>query len=468
MRLTSLAPEAKGKFSAQTLANCQHRINAEWGLHFPPERWTDLERHLRLVAAELGVSAEDCASTLQKPSLATPVAARWVQELTVGETYFLRDPDFFERLAQAVMIPLIAQRRARQQFHLRLWSAGCCTGEEAYTLAILVRSLLPDAEAWQIRILASDLNSAFLAKARRGSYGKWSFRQVDGRWQARHFERESDGCWRIRQEYRDDVVFLEHNLVETHYPDPGIGLADCDVILCRNVLMYFSPAQAVAALARLRATLSADGVLLLASAEGMLCQWAGLVPDIWPGALCLNRKARTPERDASALTPRSTSIPPAAGHREAVAPMAPSAPLVPVATLRQEAASAAATARECANQHRLAEAFGWIEHALALDRLEPGFYWLLASLHIEQAEPERAIAALRKALYLDPDFVMAHYLCGLLSLGRDDPASAIRDLRNCLRLLEPLDHASPLPEADGLTAMDLKVLVQNSLKQLTL
>src|SRR5690606_2810464 len=102
-------------------------------------------------------------------------------------------------------------------------------------LAILLDDLLPDLECWQLQIIASDINPTFLALARQGCYGNWSFRQVSDGWRRRHFIQENNNRWRINEKYRERVTFLELNLVETFHPDPTRGLGCCDVIVCRNV-----------------------------------------------------------------------------------------------------------------------------------------------------------------------------------------------------------------------------------------
>lgn len=472
MRLHTLNSDANPALPASTLAACQQRISELWGLHFPPERWRDLSRHLRLVAGELDISLPAMGDALLREPPSPRVAAHCVREFTVGETYFLRDADFFTKLRQAVLTPLIARRRAAQDLHLRFWSAGCCTGEEAYTLAILLGELLPDLERWQVQIIASDLNPAFLASARRGSYGNWSFRQVSGAWRQRHFDRESNNRWHIHDAYRERVTFLEHNLIEACYPDTARGLAQCDVILCRNVLMYFSPKQATSTLRRMLTCLEPGGVLLLASQEGMLCHWAELTPELWPGALCLRRQALD-ERDthvsrhAAAPAPVPVSVPQQT-LESTLSSQSLSSPVLsnPVhPTAKQQAHTAATTARTCANQHQLQEALEWAEHALELDKLEPGLYWLLASLQIEQGAHQQARATLRKAIYLQPDFVMAHYLCGLLDDRLGDPAAAVRDWKNCLKLLENLPDDYLLQEAEGLSVRDLKKLTRNALEK---
>src|SRR5262249_27845182 len=128
------------------------------GLHFPPERRRDLLRGLTSAAEELGFAdVAECADGLLKTSLSSEQLHTLASHLTIGETYFFREPRTFEALANTVLPALIQRRRGRDQ-RLRLWSAACATGEEPYSLAILLRQLLPDWEDWRVTILATDIN----------------------------------------------------------------------------------------------------------------------------------------------------------------------------------------------------------------------------------------------------------------------------------------------------------------------
>ena len=135
-----------------------------------PERWPDVQRGLEAAAEELGIRDMDVAA--QK--IAPPGPDRLLMEsvarhLTVGETYFLRDPATLEVVRAEILAPLIRERRARGERRLRLWSAGCCTGEEPYSLAILLSDLLPDLADWKVTLRATDLNRDFPAN-RRGRH----------------------------------------------------------------------------------------------------------------------------------------------------------------------------------------------------------------------------------------------------------------------------------------------------------
>ena len=134
-------------------------IAEHMGLHFPRERWADLQRGMAGAAVECGFDdAAACADWL----LSAPPTRTQLQvlanHLTVGETYFFRDKRTFDVLASRVLPELIDARRGRER-RLRLWSAACCSGEEAYSLAILLHQVLPDLADWHVTILATDINS---------------------------------------------------------------------------------------------------------------------------------------------------------------------------------------------------------------------------------------------------------------------------------------------------------------------
>ncbi len=162
----------------QLLSRFSELVASETGLHFPRERWPDLERGVRSVASDVG--AIDAETYLQQ-ILSKPLAREEIEvlasALTVGETYFFREKRSFEILSERVLPPLIAARQANEQ-QLRIWSAGCCTGEEPFSIAIWLDRLLTEPSQWHITILGTDINPRFLQKAAVGIFSDWSFRYL--------------------------------------------------------------------------------------------------------------------------------------------------------------------------------------------------------------------------------------------------------------------------------------------------
>ena len=146
-----------------------------------------------------------------------------------GETYFFRDQGQFDLLRLRLLPELIERRRGARI--LRLWSAGCASGEEAYSLAMLVDMLLPEHHSWDIFILGSDIDQTALAKARRGRYGQWSFRVAPPALQQRYFQHMGDE-WALDERIRHMVTFRAVDLIDE--PFPAGELCNMDLILCRN------------------------------------------------------------------------------------------------------------------------------------------------------------------------------------------------------------------------------------------
>ncbi|MBI4418221.1 MAG: chemotaxis protein CheR, partial [Ignavibacteriales bacterium] len=170
----------------ELLARFSALVSERMGLSFPKERWGDLERGITSAAQELGLRGPEAAINWflsSHPDVKrTEILA---SHLTVGETYFFRDAKSFQALEEHVLPALIASRR--QDKRLRIWSAGCCTGEEPYSIAILLQSLLHDIREWTITLLATDINPRFLRKATEGVYGEWSFRDTPAWAKERYF-----------------------------------------------------------------------------------------------------------------------------------------------------------------------------------------------------------------------------------------------------------------------------------------
>ena len=271
------------------------------GLHFPPERWRDMERGLEAAAREFGLAdAETCARALLASPLTHAQLEVLASHLTVGETYFFREKNSFAALEEHIFPELLRARRGAER-RLRIWCAGCCTGEEPYSVAMLLDRLMPDAEAWNLSILGTDINPRFLKKAAEGVYGEWSFRDTPGWVRERYFTRRRDGRYELQPRIRKRVMFSHLNLADDAYPSLVSNTNAMDVILCRNVLMYFTAEQARQAAANLRRALMSGGWLIVSPTETSNALFAPLSPVQFPGALLY--------RNAGGGLPRSRSLP---------------------------------------------------------------------------------------------------------------------------------------------------------------
>lgn len=448
-----------------------HLVETYSGLRFHGSRRTELASKASRAFAESGCATwEVYLARLSNPVDGAPLA-HLLETLTVGETYFFRHRAYFDLLEQQVLPEIIARRRETRQ--LRLWCAGCATGEEAYSLAILVWHLLPDIESWRISILGTDLNRAFLARAETAVYGEWSFRETDETFKAKHFTREGKR-YRLRPELRRLVRFAPLNLAEDRYASPVDGTAAVDVILCRNVLIYFAPEVSRQVVERLRASLAPGGWLILGPSDPLPGILIGFETHTAPDAVIYRRS----EGMAAPREPREPELSPASYDRQLRLPgksvATPVPAPVPLAPTVMDAPANAdwqadwRAAQICANQGRLDEAEVRCRQAIARARRRPEPYHLLGTLREAQGDDDGALLAYRQALYVDQGFAPGHLALAAIHrrAGRED--QACQALARVQRLLEGRPASEVLLAEEGLTVgrlRDAVALVQALEKQ---
>ena len=165
-RSTSLSAADHARFSAL--------VRQASGIEVPEIRRAALENAVAQALAASGTDSLDELAGLLASESGRPQLERLVEALTIGETHFFRNEPQFKALTETILPEIIARRRAERR--LRIWSAGCSTGEEAYSLAIALESLLPNIDQWNLHLLATDINRQSLLRAQAGVYSPWSFR----------------------------------------------------------------------------------------------------------------------------------------------------------------------------------------------------------------------------------------------------------------------------------------------------
>lgn len=233
-------------------------------------RWR-IDTALQPVMRARGITSLDMLAARVSNRSDTALREEVVEALLNHETSFFRDLAVFRALADDGL-PAIASVRARTR-RLRIWSAGCATGQEAYSLALLIAGQAPRWDGWSIDILGTDVSPQAIAQAREGSYSQFEVQRglPIGELIAR-FE-QKDETWRVASSLRPKPGFAVHNLLEPPPPGPF------DIILCRNVLLYFSAERRRAVLDRLASALAPDGLLMLGAGETVLGQSEAFQPD---------------------------------------------------------------------------------------------------------------------------------------------------------------------------------------------
>jgi chemotaxis protein methyltransferase CheR len=447
------------KLSEEIWLQARALIARRLGLDLPDHRRADLEHGFVRACRASSLSAPEMyLAWLASLSDESPAWGHLASHLTVGETYFFRDRATFDALEQHILPSLIAARRAEGILRLRLWSAGCATGEEPYSLAILLDRLLPDRSEWAVTILATDINPQALEAAQRARYREWSFRETP-RWiRDRWFHDQGTERVEVDARIRRMATFAPLNLADDGYPSVVTNTGAMDLILCRNVLMYFTGETVRATVARLQRALGTGGWLAVSAAEASVGLFHPLTPVNFPGAIFYRKDSagglpapsrQSPETILRELTDLAVSVPTLGDlvspslvrfpHEEQV-----EAPADPIADLQR--------ARVLADQGNLEQARTLCEAALATDRLHAEAHLLLAAIRQEQGEIPSALEALRRAIYLAPDLATSHFLLGSLLLRQGKRRRGRRAMETVMSLLKAVPADEPLPDNDGLTA----------------
>ena len=208
--------------------------------------------------------------SLEQKKLVTEEWKTLANIITNGESFFFRDRGQFDLLANQILPEIIASKRETYKkgelpfLTLKVWSAGCSTGEEVYSLAMLISELIPDRSQWHITIIGTDINQSFLDLARRGIYKKWSFRLTDPLLKTKYFM-TNEQQWQIRPYLKNMVTFYYDNLIDVeNISHRTYGL---DLVLCRNVFIYFNLDSITKAVTKIASTLRYGGYLITGHAE---------------------------------------------------------------------------------------------------------------------------------------------------------------------------------------------------------
>lgn len=459
----------------------------ESGLVFEGRRLKEMERAIAGRMIELGVTSFDQYYHLLGRRDGKEELNQLLLSLTVGETHFFRTPDQFAALRKYVLPELIQRARAGSR-RLLLLSAGCATGEEPYTLFIMLSDLIPDLSNFRITIRACDINKDFLDQAREGIYGERKVKFVDPVTQERFFHRLGKNRWQVKDELRRAVEFQHFNLNEPDYSGLAKG-EPFDLVLCRNVLIYFNLETVKQVINKFHKVIAPDGYLMLGYSE-TLFKISDAFQSIHTPEAYFYQKTLTPVKPLP-LPERPTPFQRedylvSMGSREHPLVSAPPAPDFRRTTPPPAAISTTPPPRPPARQpseedlwrrglalfaeERFAEAGKKFEEMIELnpqsarahlglalifansgsddrsrhhveqakryDDLLPEIYFLQALLEEKNGEYQRAVENYQRVILLQQDFAMAHFNLGNLFLKLTRGRDARREFENTLKILE--------------------------------
>ncbi len=491
-----------------------HWLEHRTGLRFRSDQCTSTVATLARLMTQLEI---DDPSTFKRALIERPtVMDRLVNELTVGETYFFREPRQFHFIRKSIL-PEVIERRGIDHT-VRAWSAGCASGEEPYSLAIVCHQL----RLARFHILATDIAAASLDKARQATFRQWSFRG-DAMATVEPFVVRSGDQYRLQDYIRQQVTFRTLNLAEQVYPSPATGTCDLDLILCRNVLIYFSETTVKTIAKRLHDCLADGGWLLTASGDPPLNELADFVSVITEYGVFYRKRWKSDERDdrkradvdvvylplrRDARVPRSsaeeasgrheTSLPAESVRRDASGKIdrssasGPKQGTDPPIVSDANANRASQAALDSGDFHRamaltansLDDVTACLIHIKATAAIDPASalkkcdsavqrHELAEELHylhgvlLEDAHRSKeALQSVQKALFLNSSSVMAHFLFGSIQCQRGQLESARRHFRNVRSLCTARESTEILPLSNGETVGEIDLAAESQLARI--
>jgi chemotaxis protein methyltransferase CheR len=425
--------------------------------------------------------------------------------LTIGETYFFREKKALEFLEFEFFPDLIKKRRGINQ-RLNIWSAGCATGEEPYSIAILLQRIIPDIEYWNVKILASDINPVFIKKAREGVYSDWSFRGNSNDFRTNYFSEVQKGKFEINAKIKNMVSFSFINLAANSCLTFNNN-STFDIILCRNVLIYFSNEGIKSVSSHLYDSLNNNGILVLSPVEVSdlispkfeRLSYKGftifkkdtvkydesknkvdsVISPINYKLLTnttLNQKlnkSKYEQKSPKAIAPTQETP----SKKQVKAPIIKDPQKLFDAGQLDEAeqliyglnksntldndAHLLLLARIRANKGELIESEIFCNQAISINKINEQAHYLLATILSEQGKYSEAKNALKKTIFLNPDFALAHFLLANISLNGPNKTESKKHFSNAMKSLEKLDPNDLLAESEGITAGRLAEIINS-------
>ncbi len=485
------------------LAKVAQIIEKELGLYYPESRFSDLERGL--VRCSRMLYNDDNPQRVIEDITADSNIRQEVTEsltisLTINETYFFREKPAISFFIKRIL-PILSTKKGP----VTIWSAGCSSGEEPYTIAILIKEHLPDL-AESIKIIATDISHKAIKKAHEGLYSDWSFRETPLELRERYFTKKKSG-WKISQDIVKMVSFGYLNLARDKYPDVPGGL---DAIFCRNVLMYFSPNVIHRVSSMLYSSLCENGFLLTSQVElnddyfsvfeKIPFEGGFFYSKVAPGGIPLPKHSKADrfsnviksedQKKEKSLKAKNEAIKSTVSKKREKSEVKKESAVKSVGTEPEELYSFGEYERcielcterlksnkmnpkylyllaKChANTGEYTKAAESIDKIIESGTYSEDIYYLYATVLMEQNDISGAIGALKRGIYINPGHLFSHLLLGNISKREGNRESAERHYNNVLNILQRMNENDTVPDSGGLTRARLFDMVDSLIREL--
>lgn len=411
-----------------------------------------------------------------------------IQQITVDESYFFRDENQHQFLKHEFLPALIAQKRLQHNKHIRIWSAGCSTGQEIYSIAILLHQLLPDFSDWQLHLIASDINHQSLKHALKAEYNSWEIRShQDFILQSGYFSVLENGNYQLHEIIKKQVKFFFLNLADDSFPSLMNQTCNLDLILCRNVFIYFQPHVVAQTCSKFTQALRPGGVLMLSATDPMNLATPQLISQ-QSGDVFYFKRPEDDYFDFNPVAEPQTEIPVTAAYRShrdtkvedfflvksKILPLLAANRWYEVLTLANEGLQIHTNnaellqfkAKAQVNLGLFEEAKSACEESIRVYDLDPHSYLLYGSILLQLNLYDEAEKAFRHTIFLNYDFMEAHYQLGQVLLYKGQHKQAVKAIKNALQLAEQGDGRRPVHNVIALTYSSFAETIKNELSVL--
>lgn len=419
--------------------------------------------------------------------------------ITINETCFFRNPNQFEALKNHIMLEIIKNKKKTDKT-IRIWSAGCSTGEEPYSIAMVLLDLLPDIKDWRVDILGTDVSRQALSRAQRGCYGERTMREMDPIYKRRYFKKDATGEYCLAEKVKKMVSFGYHNLIKEPYPFLIMG--GWDIIFCRNVTIYFRLPSVKRVIENFYQSLNEGGYLFIGHAETLYQISETFIPmeldgaflykkapvkkaktvkakkreiaDIELGPLCviggeaqgadLSHLRKSPDllkAEENKLFNEARQLFKQEDFEEA------KVLLLDVLKINPENNHARLLLGQVyANENLYDAAIGEAEKVLKQDPLSVPAHFLLGVVYQKQKRVDDAIKELKRVVYLDSDFALGHLNLANIYRAQHLEKKALREYNNAVQSLTVKPHGDWLDFAGGFLADVLVEVCRRNITQI--
>ncbi len=451
-----------------TLKVISEIISKGFGINYQENRFSELQNRLSFICKELKIKdIEGLLKKLQGGYLSEAQRIVVIKHLSVGETFFYRDHKVFE-VFQGLIMPKLISNKPSHDKTIRILSAGCSTGEEPYTIAIIVKRHFGNLKDYQIEITGIDINEEALKVARKGLYNHWSFRGTPEWLKSDYFRKVEGNKYELSQEIRSMVSFGQFNLAQKGETLHG-RFGNWDLIFCRNVLMYFDEALRVRVANMLYDALLMGGWLIVSPVEASATVFKGFEQVIAQkitlfrkgsaGDLSIVKGKAHETKSFKAVTARAKDVTP---HRHRVNTSSSLRVPTTVKTKEDGPTERLSEIKATADMGMLDKAFKLTEEVISENRLDPSAHFIKALILEEMGDLMGAEEALRRVLYLVHNSAIARFRLGTIYLKGLNKGDALREFQQVLNLLKDKTYNDPLEDFSDMNTQRL-IEVTNSL-----